>query len=373
MKLLVALLIVLGPAACLVAAPSSSAPAATTAPATSAAAPFAMPRGPFRVETTDVLIHDAAQNKDLELRVRIPVPASGTVAPTDGWPLVIFSHGAGGSRAAFADLLDFWASHGYASIAPTHADSIELRKRRGGADARELLTPEGRTKLLSEVRLGDRVADCTSILDRLGDVSAAVAQAGGAEFTINARQLAIAGHSAGAYTAQLAAGVKARAAGVGRRGLGFTSIGDARFKAAIIISGQGTASRLLGEDSWSDVKIPLFVITGSLDDSPPNMGHETPESRQHPFAKSRGTANGGPPAYLLFIEGATHSSYQGKATSTLLGEQPTTDVCQIQDSVATGTLVFLNAHLRAEAEALALLNGPRLQDTIPGKVRYAHK
>ncbi len=363
------------------------APAAQPATPTSESARsverFVVAKGPLGCTTTDVTIRDEVRGKDLELRVRIPTgDGKPAAAPLEGWPLIVFSHGAGGSRDAFPDLLEFCASHGYASIAMTHSDSIKLKRREaagggggggGGGGLRELATPEAREQLRNSVNLGERVGDCKLVVDRLSDISAAVAKVGGPAFAIDLHRLAIAGHSAGAFTTQLVAGVKARGRGIGERGLGLTSIGDDRFRAAIIISGQGTTSRVLSTDSWSDIKIPILVIGGSLDSSPANMGRETPESRRHSFEFSRGVAKGGPPAYLIYIEGATHSAYAGKATAALLGENGVTDVRQIQDAVASASMLFLDAHLRASAAALDALAADRLRDAIPGKVTFGRK
>jgi predicted dienelactone hydrolase len=353
-------------------------PAKAAQPA-AAKEPFVVGKGEFGVAITDVTLHDQARGKDLELRVRVPTldEAKGQKAPEAGWPLLVFSHGAGGSRDAFGGLQDLLASHGYVCIAPTHSDSIALNRRKGeggqGPSPGELLTPEGRTKLLKEVKLTDRVADCVLIVDKATDISTLVAKAGGHAFTINKDQLAIAGHSAGAFTVQLCAGVKIRGIAVGKTGQGFVSIGDPRFKAAVIISGQGTAARSLNDDSWDSLKIPIMVFTGSLDNSPPQMGNETPETRQHPYEKSRGTANGGPPAYLMFIEGATHGSYSGKLSSAVLGEKPGTDAAQIERATNTGILTFLDAHVRGDSKAFEVLGTDALARTIPGKVRYEHK
>lgn len=331
-------------------------------------AAFVLPSGSRQVRVLDVSIKDEARDKSLELRVRVPVGD----APEGGWPLIVFSHGAGGSKTAFGELLDHLASHGFASIAPTHADSIALR-RREGEDVGRLGTAAGRERLRRDVRLGDRVADCVLVLDQMANIAEEVRKSGGPELVINKERVAIGGHSAGAFTTQLASGVKARAAGIGKRGLGFTSIADPRFKAAIVISGQGTTSRILGEESWSDVAVPMLVMAGSLDTSPPEMGRETPESRQEPFTRARGEQRGGPPAYLLFIDGATHGSYQGKSVGRLLGEQPTTEPAQIQRAVATSSLLFLRAHLLGDADAKEQLRQPRMDDMIPGKVRFEHK
>jgi predicted dienelactone hydrolase len=335
---------------------------------------FVLSQGECAVVRADVTIHDGQRDKDIELRVRIPRPAAGASAPAEGWPLVVFSHGAGGSRDAFPELLEFWGSHGYATIAITHEDSLLVKRRKGeGQSLRELASEKGRRELRNSVDLGNRVADCSFVLDHLDEISSAVAKAGGSAFVIDRSRLAIAGHSAGAFTTQLCAGVKVRAAGVGKRGLGFTSVVDDRFKAAIVISGQGTTSKILGDEAWSEVKIPMFVIGGSLDSSPSGMGPETPESRRHPFEYSRGVAKGGPPAYLLYIEGATHSSYSGKSVSALRRDDPSTDVAHIGEAVRSGTTLFLETHLRHDDHARQLLESGKLKSAIPGKVTFEKK
>lgn len=335
---------------------------------------FVLSKGECSVVRRDVTIRDEVRGKDIELRVRVPRPAAGKAAPAEVWPLVVFSHGAGGSRDAFPDLLEFWGSHGYATIAITHEDSLLLKRRKGqGQSLRELASAKGRRELRNSVDLGGRVADCSFVLDHLEEISAAVVKGGGEAFTIDRSKLAIAGHSAGAFTTQLVAGVKVRAAGVGKRGLGFTSVADDRFKAAIVISGQGTTSKILGEEAWNEVKVPMFVIGGSQDESPAGMGPETPESRKHPFEYSRGVAKGGPAAYLLYIEGATHSSYSGKSVSALRRDEASTDVSQIGAAVRSGTTLFLDTHLKHDDEAKKTLESGKLKQSIPGKVTFERK
>lgn len=327
---------------------------------------FKVTHGPFAVTQSDLTIRDEARSKDLHLRIRTPKLKDSDKAPEQGWPLLVFSHGAGGSRNAFPGLQDLLASHGYICIAPTHSDSYSLKEK--PSDARELATPDGRRNLLASVKLADRARDCSLILDRIAEIAPGV--------PINNDQLAIAGHSAGAFATQILAGVKVRGGALGQVGRGqairMTSAPEPRFKAAVIISGQGTASRSLADDSWSAIKIPILVFSGSLDGSPPQMGGETGQTRRHPFEKSRGTANGGPPAYLVYFEGGTHSAYSGKG-STLLGERPTTDADQIEQATNAAVLTFLNAHLRADPKALDILKSDALSRTIPGKVEYQSK
>src|SRR5262252_4243814 len=80
--------------------------------------------GPFTVETIDHTLHDAKRNKDLPIRIVVPK----TGGP---FPVIVFSHGAGGSGQNYFPLTHHWVTHGYVVIQPTHNDSIALRREEG--------------------------------------------------------------------------------------------------------------------------------------------------------------------------------------------------------------------------------------------------
>lgn len=275
---------------------------------------------------------------EVPIRVRFPTNAPGPV------PLVLFSHGMGGSFDSFSNLTEHWASHGYVVILPTHADSIK-RQREQGRDPRDFARdPEA---YRARVDLVGRVDDLKAILDSLATIEEKIPalRTLDAKPLIDRERIGVAGHSAGAFTAQLCVDVKVRT----RSALRGERIGDSRFDAAIIISGQGTTSRNLMEDSWKGVTRPMLVIAGSKDVS--GVGNETPESRRHPYELSPSGDK-----YLLFIEGATHSSYQGKdgegrRAMLVASEKPTTDIAIIADAVAAQTLAFLDAYLKGDAAA----------------------
>ena len=334
--------------------------------------------GLFEVETVDIVLKDAERSKDLNVRVRVPAAKKGAklVVPEGGWPLVIFSHGLGGSGpSTFNDLTKHWVSHGYVVMLPTHADSIGL-KLRNGEPAPNINDVADRANAARNLKISERTADVRLMLDQLDETAKQVPALAGTDkkAQINPKQIVMAGHSAGAYTTQVLIGVKARGRGVGAKS-NFVAedLGDKRFCAGMIVSGQGTTSMAFTNDSWKELKVPTLVLAGSLDTSPPGTGRETAESRQHPYTLAPGTAKGGQPTYLLFIDGATHGSYAGKSTSRVLGEEPTTDVKKIQDAVASATLAFIDAHARGDAAAKKYLESEKMKDVIPGKVRWERK
>lgn len=286
--------------------------------------------GPYSVETTDLLVlHDEARDKDLELLVRAP---SGPPAAGKKFPLVVFSHGMGGSRTAFPELTEHWASCGYVVILPTHADSVELMRRQGKSVA-GMFSQQGAVK---NVDPPQRVKDLSFILDSLDLIEEKIPALGKGK--IDRDRMVVGGHSAGALTTQLAIGMKARSKA---SPLEAKTIADDRFKAAIVVSGQGVSRGWIGKDAWEGIHKPMLVITGSADTV--SVSKETPETRRHPFEYAAAGDK-----YLMFIEGATHSSYQGVSKLALLGEKDPPNVKDIQSLVAAGTTAFLDAYVGQE-------------------------
>jgi len=306
--------------------------------------------GPWKVASEDLVLRDERRQKDLEITVRYPAVDANAA---DRFPLVIFSHGAGGSRAAFPDLTAHWASHGYIVVLPTHSDSIELRRRKG-----EDLSPLARdlNSLVRDVRPLDRLADVVCLLDSVGTLEARIPGLRGKEGSgrVDRERIGMAGHSAGALTTQMAAGVKVRGVTPGAM-FEARSVGDPRIDAAILISGQGTTNRLFTDQSWNELPTPLLVITGSKDYAA--ISNETPASRREPFEKAKPGDK-----YLVFIEGATHSSYQGRGPAARLDrEQPSdAELNMITSVTSSATLAFLDMCLKDDKGARAYLGSEAL-------------
>ncbi|MFA6046117.1 MAG: hypothetical protein WC718_14125, partial [Phycisphaerales bacterium] len=316
--------------------------------------------------TEELTLQDAARNKDLRVKVRVPKPRTqGKENAT--YPMLVFSHGLGGSKDAFGDLCDHLCSWGYVVVCPSHADSIVERKRSGEKVSRDnafdikQMDPKGRL---------NRVLDCKFILDSIPTLEEKISGLKGEDGKgkIDLNRLAMAGHSAGAYTAEVLGGMKIAQIGA----LKEQTLVEPRFKAVVVISGSGVNKLGIKESAWNDVKNPWLVITGSQDFA--SISSETPETRKHPFKYAKGTEKGGPPAYLLFIEGATHSSYGGKETSSKLREKPTTDIKVIQNCVASSVLAFLDGYVKGEkAGTQYLAKGEGIATLSDGKATLEKK
>jgi dienelactone hydrolase len=163
-------------------------------------------------------------------------------------PLVVVSHGIGGSREGYSYIGKFLASNGIASLHLQHAGSDRalwfgnpvtlLFRLQGAAQASEAI---------------DRARDVSFALDRvLSDATLVGA--------FDATRIAMTGHSYGANTALLVSGASVEQ---NEKILQFT---DARIKAAVIISappfyGQGDPGAILG-----NIRIPTLHITATGDE-----------------------------------------------------------------------------------------------------------
>ena len=176
--------------------------------------------------------------------VRLYLPAK--IAPGARLPLVVFSHGIGGSRRGYSYLGSHFAANGIASLHVQHV----------GSDRALWLgnpfTLVGRLHAAAQEREAiDRVLDLRFALDQLLEGSYAG--------SIDAAQIVVAGHSYGANTALLAAGARVERDG---RAL---DLRDARFRAAILISappfyGESDPERIL-----KPVTVPTLHITATED------------------------------------------------------------------------------------------------------------
>ncbi len=305
--------------------------------------------GPLAVRTSgEFPLHDATRGKDLPVLVRTPVADENHPGP---FPMIVFSHGAGGSSNAFSKLSTYLASHGYVVTHPVHLDSLKLRRELG-------LKNRG---IVRNVDPKDRTADIRLVLDSIDAIEKHLGRPG----LIDRDRLGMAGHSAGAMTTQSLAGVRFFS------GLFLgQSIADPepRFRAFAVISGQGTTRRALTEDSWASIDRPWLVITGSRDSIP--ISRETPASRQEPytFAPADGTK------YLLFLEGATHSSYQGRAkTGRFVGGPQPDNIGWIADVTDMAVLAFFDAYVKGDPAAKIWLDSGKIESHPGGTLRFEHK
>lgn len=261
--------------------------------------------GPFPVATVmRLVVHDQARRRDIELRIRYP-EAPGR------FPLVVFSHGAWGSNAGYRPLVRTWAEHGYVVVQPNHLDSHVYGVRVGDPSVFR--------------HWRSRAEDLRFVLRAIQADRAALEPWGQ---RIDPARIGVGGHSFGATTAQLVAGVRPTVDGEE------VDYGEPSVRAVIVLSGQGRGDGL-EERSWRGLDRPALVMTGSLDHSlRNNLG---PEWRAEPFTFA-------PPGdkYLVFVEGLDHG-YGGLTGAAWPGWRPNPRHVAVAQRA---TLSFWDAYLK---------------------------
>jgi predicted dienelactone hydrolase len=210
-----------------------------------AAGPSWAQDGPAAFTVQDFEWTDTTRQRAVPVRLYLP----RAVGPADAGvrvPLVVFSHGIGGSRNGYSYLGRHFASQGFASL---HLQHIGSDRNLWFGNPLSLV---GRLHDAAQDKEAiARVQDLRFALDRV--------LTGESAARIDAERIVAAGHSYGANTTLLAAGAKVERQG---RLLDFR---DPRIKAAIVISappfyGETDPSRIL-----SGVTVPSLHITATED------------------------------------------------------------------------------------------------------------
>jgi len=299
-------------------------PPADTGQTSREAGTYAADSTPFSVGSIpNAVLRDATRNRDIAMVIEYPTRGGP-------YPVIVFSHGFGATQNAYVSLTEYWTGHGFVCILPQHADAGLLRERmREGArermderrrdrrvgrdpqdrrDPRDPRDPQAgagerpRQPVAESVWQGqteedwrNRVRDVTFIVDSLAQIEQQYPELKG---KMDAARVGVGGHSYGAFTAMLLAGATPFRDGTALR------FGDSRVRAIVAMSPQGTGVAGLTAQSWTDVRVPAFYMTGSLDRG---ADEQEPSWRREPFQLG---ASGD--KYLVVIPGARHGSFTGR-------------------------------------------------------------
>ncbi|MDO8421652.1 MAG: acetylhydrolase [Parvibaculum sp.] len=215
-------------------------------------AALAVPYSAVRAQVTEpsYLVTDydwVDQSRSRRVPARLYWP-TGT-APDTLVPLVVFSHGIGGSRQGYSYLGKHWSAHGVASLHVQHVGSdVELWRGNPFGVVGRLQAAAQESEAIA------RVGDVRFALDRmLSD------ETGSRGAAVDRQRLVAAGHSYGANTTLLTVGAQ-----VVRDGQTIDYL-DSRFSAAIVIS----APPFYGEPDLAavlrKVSVPTIHVTATDD------------------------------------------------------------------------------------------------------------
>ena len=238
------------------------------------------------VRTFELDWADAARQRPVPVRLYLPATASAA-RPA---PLVVFSHGIGGSRRSYSYLGSHFAAEGFASLHLQHV----------GSD-RSLWTAGNPLALVG--RLQDAAQEAEAIA-RVHDLRFALSQVLGGELgaRLDGQRVVAAGHSYGANTTLLASGAQVV------RGGRPLDLRDPRIRAAIVISappfyGESALAPILGP-----VRVPSLHVSATEDVIRIPGYYSGPEDRVAVF-----DAIGSPRKTLALFTGGSHSMFTDRA------------------------------------------------------------
>jgi predicted dienelactone hydrolase len=282
-------------------------------------------------EVTTILYDWKDEKRDRPVPVKIYYPAD-LEAPA---PLVVFSHGLGGSREGYEYLGRQWASYGYISLHVQHVGSDDSVWR---GQARPLQSM--RQAAIRPENAVNRVRDVSFVLDEM----AVLARARGPfEGRVDLGRVGLAGHSFGANTTLVAAGQVFILPGGQTVGLA-----EPRIKAAIPMSAPVPRRQEDLDRVFGGVAIPCLHMTGTLDDSP--IGETQAAERREPFDHIPGSEQ-----YLVVFNGGDHMVFSGRLANDAAAQGQKDAL--FQDLIRQATTAFWDAYLLGDGRAKSWLSG----------------
>ncbi|HWL80574.1 MAG TPA: acetylhydrolase [Roseomonas sp.] len=273
---------------------------------------------------------DPARDRTLPVLLRWPDEAGGPV------PLVLVSHGLGGSREGLAYLGEALAASGFAALHIQHPGTDDSLWR--GAGDRRLSFAAA---ISDAGRALDRLQDAIFVLDELPRRPELAGR-------VDLARLGIAGHSYGAWLVQHMLGERIPG---GDRGL---ALPDRRLSAGIALSPVPSAG-LPPQLAFARVKAPMLHVTGTQDDT--WVDGTRAADRRIPFDAIAA------PGVLAVLEGATHASFAGEAGAGARWEEAT-----YHPRTAGLAVAFLRALWRQDAAARQFLREGAPGLLAPGDV-----
>jgi dienelactone hydrolase len=272
---------------------------------------------------------DTSRNRTIPVAIYMP--------KGDGpFPVILFSHGLGGSREGYAYLGNHWASWGYCCIHLEHegSDSSVWQDKQPAKAWRDM------KKAANAQNAQQRVQDMQFTIEMLKELNQQQPYTG----KLDTQRIGIAGHSFGAQTTLTMAGA----------GRGKITI-DGRIKAAIPMSApvfRGPLG-LTRTNIYDTIAIPCLHMTGTLDDSP--IGDTKAADRRFPYDSINRADQ-----YLVILNGGDHKIFSGPS-----GRAVTSDENKVFWKLILGsTTAFWQTCLKEDTQAGTWMQKGSLKDYL---------
>lgn len=221
------------------------------------------------VTTSSAVWHDRERSREVPVKMYRPAVPSPA-------PVVIFSHGIGEDRDSYGYVGEALAEAGFLVVHITHAGTDRAVLERGYLHLYRAVK--------AKENWVNRVLDVSFVLDQLA-----------ADPGADLDRVAVAGHSAGAFTAFAAAGLRTTDG---------ETLRDPRVKVIVPIS-MPRLDGVVPPGGYDAIGIPTLNMTGTCDAS--LIYRTLPRHRRAPFEQTVATGH-----YLVTIKGVNHDTFSNR-------------------------------------------------------------
>jgi predicted dienelactone hydrolase len=309
----------------------------TNGPATGSYDPLAI-SPEVAIQPVDFTVHDQARQRDIPIRVYLPVAKAPAA-------VVLFSHGLGGTRAGCTYLGEHWAARGYVAVFLQHPGSDDSVWK--NQPARERMAAMNRAASGQNFML--RVKDVPAVLDQLEAWHTSKDHPLSGRLDLS--RIGMSGHSFGAVTTEAVSG---------QSFAGRTLFTDPRIRAALAFS-PSSPRRGKPATAFRSVKIPWLLMTGTKDVAA--IGNADLASRLAVYPALPGEK------YELVLHNGEHSAFTDRA---LPGETGQRNPNHHRAILAIST-AFWDTCLRGLEPARAWLQGKGPDGVLQEKDRWQFK
>jgi predicted dienelactone hydrolase len=289
---------------------------------------YAPPTPTMEVSVLKLDWHDVARDRQVPAKIYFPKEGAGP------FPVVIFSHGLGGSREGYEYLGRHWAGCGYVCVHLQHIGSDDSVWKDVPVAERGKSLQKAAAKLSNAL---DRPMDGQFALDQIEKLNAN--ESSPLKGRLDLKSMAITGHSFGGYTALALAGQTFM--------LPFFQskrYDEPRLKAAIQMSGPAPSIRRDLDGTFSTIKIPVMHMTGTKDFLE-LLPQTTAADRRIPFDHMSQAET----CLVIFNDG-DHFVFSGRERMAAPPEKIAQDTV-FQRLICASTTAFWDAYLKGNVAA----------------------
>ncbi len=272
--------------------------------------------------------HDAKRDRDVPAKIYFPKDGAGP------FPVVIFSHGLGGSREGYEYLGRHWAGCGYVSVHVQHPGSDDSVWKDVPAAERAKALQRGAGNIANAL---NRPPDGQFAIDQIEKLNAD--ETSPLKGRLNLKAVGFAGHSFGGYTTLALAGETFILPSGGTK-----RYDEPRIKAAIQMSAPAPRIRHQLDEAFNTITIPVMHMTGTKDFLE-ILPQTTAADRRIPFDHM-----GNSETCLVIFNDGDHFIFSGRERMAATPEKLAQDAA-FQKLITAGTTAFWDAYLKDNAVA----------------------